>query len=329
MHSDESTARREASHWYVRLREEAPEDHTARADFEAWLAADPSHGAAWRSMQETMDIARQASRHGDIAPTATLSRKRRITARARRTSASSGRRIAVGRLAGAAIAALLFVLAMPSLMLHIKADYISAAGELQTVALPDGSSVQLGPSSAIAVHYTAAGRAVELLRGQALFDVRHDAARPFTVASRNLSTRVLGTRFDVRMVGAATSVSVNRGHVQVADRTRSSGEDLLVGDWVTISSDLPPQRGRIAPELVGAWAHREILADNRAIGSLVDEIRPWYKGRIVVTDSALAARKVTGIYNMQDPETALAMILKPYGGRITRITPWLLIVSAS
>jgi len=329
--ADETEARRDASHWYVRLREDG-DDTAVKAEFAAWLQADPLHAEAWESMTATMAAAARAradlrgySREGQAMPPRSASRRdRRVPPRRR-----SRFRMAVA--ATAAACAVAVAVALPSVSLRLRSDHITGAGEIERVRLADGSTVQLGPGSAIAVDYDGAGRTVRLLAGQAMFDVTRDPSRPFRVAAGDVTTTVLGTRFDVRMIGEATSVSVNRGHVQVEDAGAAppTRRDLRAGDWVRIDAHHAMLAGSIAPELVGSWRQANVLAENRTIASVIEEMRPWYGGRIVVTDAALAARPVTGIYNLRDPAQALAMIVKPYGGRITRITPWLLIVSGS
>ncbi|MCH2396215.1 hypothetical protein [Oceanibaculum sp.] len=58
-----------------------------------------------------------------------------------------------------------------------------------------------------------------------------------------------------------------------------------------------------------------------------DRLRRYHRGLILLNDSDLAARKVTGVYDLTDPASALAAILRPHGGTVTQITPYLLILS--
>lgn len=326
--ADESEARRDASHWYVRLREEE-EDEAVRAKFAAWLGADPLHAKAWASMCETMEaIGRAPPEHRSYPMPAPPRRQR---GRGRIVGAlvrgRPRKRIAVTSVAAASA----FLLALPTVSLHLRADNITGAGQVEQIRLADGSTVQLGPDSAVAIDYDGQDRKVRLLTGQALFDVTLNPTRPFRVVAGDVTTTVLGTSFDVRMIGGATSVAVRRGHVRVDDDGAAppSSHDLHAGNWVRIDARHAAQTGVVTPELVGGWSNGEVLAEKRSIASVIEEIRPWYGGKIMVTDAELASRRVTGIYNLKDPAQALSMIVKPYGGRVRRITPWLLIVSGS
>lgn len=87
-----------------------------------------------------------------------------------------------------------------------------------SVALEDGSVVDLGPRSSL--HYPAhfaADQRVVLLKGNGFFQVRRDPAKPFLVHSGAVVTRVLGTSFHVRTEtgSAKTNVEVVTGLVSV------------------------------------------------------------------------------------------------------------------
>ncbi|KEQ52186.1 FecR family protein [Sphingobium chlorophenolicum] len=327
---DEREARRSASHWYVRLREE-PDDDAVNAAFEEWLAADVRHAEAWVSMSETVAAAGRAPpelRTYTIPPRADPAA---IPTRRRSRSTGWRWRARPRVAAAAAAAACAALLAFPQAQLYFQADHSTSVAQVEQVRLADGSSIQLGPASAVAVDFDGKNRTVRLLAGQALFDVVHDPSRPFRVESGAITTTVLGTSFEVRTLGDNTEVAVRRGHVRVEDANASpaSRRELLAGDWVRINQDHTGTTGKIATELVGGWRRGDIMAENRTVASVIDEIRPWYRGAIVVTDSALAARAVTGIYNVHDPVKALRMIVNPYGGTVTRITPWLMVVSGA
>lgn len=316
--ADEKEARREASHWYVRLREESEEENVW-TQFDEWLQADPLHGKAWTSMCETMRV---------VARTPSRPRRDPRPNGFRHVWSVSIKRKPRGAIVAVAAAACTVMLALPAVSLRLRADHITSAGHVEQFRLADGSTIHLGPDSAVAVEYDSSTRNVRLLKGQALFDVTRNPTRPFRVVAGDVTTTVLGTSFDVRMIGDATSVAVRHGHVRVevngAAPRRS--RHLRVGQWVRVDSRHMTQ-GAMAPSLVGSWNDGQVLADNRSIASVIEEVRPWYNGRIIVMDPTLASRPVTGIYNLQDPAQALSMIVRPYGGYVSQVTPWILVVS--
>ena len=71
-------------------------------------------------------------------------------------------------------------------------------GEMKIFTLPDGSTVRLSPSSEIVFQKAFDDTIRQIsLKGEAWFDVVHLSDKPFIVKSSNLTTRVLGTRFNV------------------------------------------------------------------------------------------------------------------------------------
>lgn len=315
---DADRARREAADWLILLREE-PADESIAADFTAWLARDATHASAWASMTRTFAAVEALPpadpRHWPAPATAKLGWRAWV----------SSPRWAGALVAAAACFALLLG---PTLAVRLQADAATGAGEMRALRLADGSMVRLGPDSAISLDHDPRQRHVRLISGQAWFEVVHDPARPFTVSAGSVSTRVLGTGFDVRRLGARTEVAVRHGHVQVSEEGHPP-HDLLAGDWLRIAGDHHTDQGHQQPDLAGSWQDGSVLARNRSVAEVVDEIRPWYRGRILLTHDALAQARVTGVYDVHDPLGALKAAVTPRGGRITRITPWLVIVSGA
>ncbi|WP_330701320.1 FecR family protein [Novosphingobium resinovorum] len=324
MTAEGRTPERAAAEWFIALRED-PGDAALRTRFTAWLDADPRHAEAWAEMGETARIISAAplERRAYDVP-ASIPGHGLAWRRGRHRAMANPRRF-LKRAAVAAAVACLALVAAPTLLLRLSADHISGVGEVETIRLADGSTIELGPDSAIAVDYDSGGRGIRLLSGQAMFEVRRDPARPFSVTARDVTTTVLGTGFEVRMIGDATSVAVRHGRVRVEDG--ESTRELGAGDWVRIAPGALLSAGAGTPELVGAWRGGKVPVRNRPIAEAIDEMRPWYNGKIVLADRALGEKLVTGSYDFHDPARSLDLIIAPYGGRVVRITPWLMIVT--
>lgn len=318
------TAEEQAADWLILLREE-PESASLQGRFETWLDDDPVHACAWVAVSETFETIAEVRpeldgpwRQADIAPLRAPWRRWR--------QCSPGRAAVVrpSRLVAGAIAAALALWFAPAAMLRIQSDYVTGAGELRSVTLADGSIVNLGPGSALAVDYSPNARSVRLLKGEAWFDVEHNPAAPFRVVAGEVQTTVLGTSFDVRRVGGATAVSLKRGRVRVtvAGLTR----DLSPGQWIRAGGDHGVEAGVDDPALLGAWQGGAIIASNRPVDEVIDELRPWFGGRIVLLNRALAGSRIDGVYNAHDPESALAAIVSRAGGKVRRITPWVILI---
>jgi len=88
-------------------------------------------------------------------------------------------------------------------------------GENRSVTLADGSIVSLGGDTRIEVALSENVRAIELTRGEALFKVAKDSARPFKVRAGDATIIAVGTEFNVERDSDRAVVSVTEGRVVV------------------------------------------------------------------------------------------------------------------
>ncbi len=310
-------ARLEAAEWFVLLEDE-PDDAALRDRFDAWLEADSVHSQAWARISDTAAIVARspaALRDRWDAPAAPTPFTRRLAGRG-------------PALALAAMAAAVLVMLAPWFALHVRADHVSGSGSIRDIVLADGSKVRLGPDSAVGVSYDGSRRTIRLLAGQAWFDVAPDPVRPFSVAARGVTATALGTAFGVRLSDAEIGIEVDHGRVRVGGALPADIGDLTAGRWVSVEEGRTAA-GDMPVSMMGAWRQREIHAVDQPISEVIDELRPWYAGRIVIVDAALADERVSGIYSTRDPAEALRVLVHPHGGTVTSLTPWLLIVSRS
>lgn len=105
----------------------------------------------------------------------------------------------------------------------------TAIGDYQETALPDGSRIELNSNTQIEIDFTREQREIRLLRGEAFFDVAHDASRPFVVVAGDNYVIAVGTAFAVRLYDAEDDfeVTVTEGRVAVSDAAEKFfSEDL-------------------------------------------------------------------------------------------------------
>jgi transmembrane sensor len=308
-----------ASEWLVALRE-APDDTALRRRFECWLSADPAHLADWREIERTDDAFDRLRQARDRPPNVAVATPYR----------PPRRRLAFGLAAAVALAGLAIV-AGPDIALRIDADHVTGTAEQQTVALPDGSTVRLAPRSAIGIAFDDSGRRIRLLRGEAFFDVVHDTGRPFVVEASGTKATDLGTAFDVRLGPEGTEVAVRHGLVRVdsTDTQPAVSELLQAGDWIRATARRPAERGHLPVEAIGAWTQHRLIVKSRPVSEIIDALRPYFNGVIVVRNDELARRSTTGVYNLSDPVEALRAVARAQGATVHQISPWLLILSGA
>lgn len=353
-HSDsiEQEASRAASVWMIRL-QEAPNDAELRRAFDDWLA-DPVNAAAWAETQRmTRAVAGATPSHAESwgpflkQTCATSSRESaRANAPARRGATSGrqevrdgawsaaprrrvSRRRALGLAGMAAAASIVAVLVGPNIVRDLQADYTTSIAESRTVRLPDDSTLTVAPGSAIAVDYTAGERRIRLLSGEVFLEVAANADRPFRVVAGTVRVTVLGTAFNVARSDRGAEVSVAHGVVRVdlGDDTSPVAEALRAGEFVRVGPSGHARHGRQHVSEIGAWRQDQLIAQDQAFGDVVDRLRRYHAGAIVVADGSLGDEPVTGVYNLADPEAALRAIARSQKAVVRAVTPWLLVVS--
>ncbi len=103
------------------------------------------------------------------------------------------------------------------------AIFKTGVGQVKKLELPDGSTVWLNAMSSIRISEgfeKKSTRSVFLDEGEAYFEVKHDPAHPFLVVTSSVTTRVLGTSFNVKAYKLLNYVAVTlrTGHVEVSDK---------------------------------------------------------------------------------------------------------------
>lgn len=317
----EDRASLEATRWLVELHER-PDDREARRRFEAWRRASPANAAAWAETERLSEVATAMPRTYADAWKPVIARRRPAS---RWIVTRSWR---LGAAAMALAASVAFFVVAP-LVQRLQADHTTATAELRKVVLQDGSEVTLAPDSAIAVSYEPAGRQVRLLAGEAFFEVRPDASRPFRVLADTVETTVVGTSFDVRLSADGVVISVEHGIVRVGPASAAARDELRAGQALRVASDGETSRQAASPGTVAAWRDGQLVAQNVPLRDAVDQLRRYFAGTIVLASTSLGDRRITGAYNLADPEDALRAIAQAHGGKVRRIAPWLLVVSDS
>ncbi|EHD19965.1 DUF4880 domain-containing protein [Brenneria nigrifluens DSM 30175 = ATCC 13028] len=291
-----------------------PANPLVREQIRRWRGRDPSHEAVWAEAMEIHVLAGQVvqARRGESRASAGISRRSLVFGGAAALAAWG-----VGSLVA------------PGVLLRVRADHITATAELRRISLADGTLVALGPDSAIRSRFTPRERRVELLSGMAFFEVAPDDGRPFQAVADDLEVAASGA-FDLGWNAGFLSVAVERGRAEAALPTASSagGGTLSAGEWLTFDQESGGvERGWREPGRIALWRDGLLLVDREAVASVVARIARWQPGRVVIATPELGRRRVSGVYNLTSPQSALQAVVQPYGGTVRQLSSLLTVIS--
>lgn len=281
-------------------------DAAARMDFLRWRGQSPEHERAARQA-EALWGALPDTRHAEDY---------------RRRARLPRRWLA---LAAAFVGAIAVTLALPQPLAGLYADYTTRTGERRLLELADGSRVWLNSDSALSVDFNAQQRRLRLHGGEALFDVAKDPSRPFIVEAKGGEVRAVGTRFDVDSRGPQVRVDVTEGVVQV-NSAGGAPVRLSAGERLTYRDSAAPEAVQpLDLSSASAWQRGKLIFNQRPLGEVLDELERYLPGRIVLTDSALRQHKVSGVFDLQDPDALLKTLERLQPVKVTHL-PWLVLI---
>lgn len=333
----------EARAWLIEFDDEpaAPE---RLVEFRSWLARSPLHRraferavAAWWEMDRLAGPAREAPRAAaDPELEAELT-----------TNPGAQRRFRGSRwpvVAAGALAAVMVLAAGLGILLHasrpaparaIVSTYSTAIGQISTVSLADGSTVELNTASRLIVAYRDDARILRLAAGEAYFEVAPNPHRPFIVYAGRFSVTAVGTAFAVHRLAAGVDLTVTRGHVDL-DRLKAVPGNLPSGPvgGGTIDARLPVAGGQDAQVVNGrwllkpldarsmdqrlAWRDGMLMFEDEPLADVVTEISRYTPMKIVVSDPSIQSLKVGGYFSVRDVGAILETLHETLGIQVSR-----------
>jgi transmembrane sensor len=278
-----------------------------QAMFSQWLKADPAHAEAYAQAQVVWEMTQ--------VPARTLADEEALALQGYLNAMNRSRRASVRRWSGAlAMAACLLLMIslgsgwQPSRWIDdLGADYVSAPGEIRTVILADQSQVTLDADSAIAVDFSGGERHVQVRRGAGFFSVTH-TGEPFVVDAEKGQARVLGTQFEVRLQPHGAQVTVLSGRVGVTADKNAEQQILAAGQQVAYGEGTAQPLHLVDSEAQLAWRQGWLNYYKATLADVVEDLRRYYPGRIVLLNDELAQRRVSGSFPSKHPQAVLSSL---------------------
>lgn len=308
-HSAQKALAAEAADWHTRLRAQNLSDIDA-ARFRGWLAAHPERRREFEAVETFWEGFGVLEHSPEVI-------RARAEMNARRRSAKRAR---FQKIAGLSAAAAV-VLACASLLFIQNASntrLATAIGEQRTVPLADGSIITLNTNSEVRIDYTEARRGVELVRGQANFEVAKDASRPFIVRAGRSEVRAVGTVFDVYKAADTVTVTLIEGKVAVKDAQAevmlSPGEQLSYGN-----REISKKPSHIDVPRVTAWRARKLDFLNTPLAEAVQEANRYSRDEIVLQAPSLHGARISGTFEAGKTELFVEGVRSLYRLNVQRV----------
>ncbi len=191
------------------------------------------------------------------------------------------------------------------------AKYENSSAKILKISLPDGSSVWLQPKTQLSYNQSDRVYRQVNLKGEAFFDVKRDETRPFLIYSGKMTTKVLGTSFNVKAYPETEKfeVSVVTGKVSVINEsekevfvTPKQQVVLEIRSDVLTINELPQNK-------TFYWELASLNFDDTSMQSVVDNIEHNFNVKIHL-DPKLKNCRLSGNFDKEHLSTILEIICK-------------------
>lgn len=300
---DSDNIRAAAQQWFARLM--APDCNAAeRTAFELWRAADPANSAAYREVENVWDFSATLRNDPSIAAALQVALIPAPPARA-----PTRRWWPVLAMAASVLVAV--VVYRQSIAPEIVAPvrYATALGKQRTLVLDDGSKVVLDTATELQVQYGKHARRLTLLRGQADFQVQHNSARPFVVNTATGAITATGTKFQVRVDGGISTVTLLEGQVLVASQMGEETKTATLAPNERLAIDaagkLGPRQQVPEAELASAlgWLKGELVVKEWPLQAVVAEMNRYSNTKLRIEDASLRDVPISGVFKAGDQQS--------------------------
>jgi transmembrane sensor len=185
--------------------------------------------------------------------------------------------------------------------------YATGLGERKTLQLADGSRIELNTATTLRISRGSDHRTVWLDKGEAYFDIKHNAANPFTVFASGRRISDLGTKFSVRSDANRLKVALVEGLARIDDAdgaSKASSAILSPGDVAVATATSLKVVKKPEQELRDqlGWRRGMLVFVHATLADVAAEFNRYNETKIVIADPAVAQRRIGATFPSQDLE---------------------------
>lgn len=323
----------QAVSWYIEQQE--PLTERQRVAFLGWLRASPRHVAEYFAVVQmhgdfkaaaalkTLTVEQLVDQAGRDNPVVMFPMVGSAIRKEHVPQPGRARRVAmrVAGLAAAVVMAWLGVGYWRDANGLVERSFKGDVAAVRAVTLPDGTLVQLDKNSVIDVHFDGHFRRIEVIKGNALFDVGKDAHRPMLVNVGGHVLQDIGTVFDVKRDANGDTLTVISGRVRVlnaADESKQGGlaallnadpvADLTTGQQISLGIAGVSTKQPVQVAKVTAWLPSEIRFQHETIGNVARRFNAYTSKPLVIENGSIADERISGIFHADNPQAFAAYL---------------------
>lgn len=204
-----------------------------------------------------------------------------------------------------AIASIIGTVSWQQLSMPQEETHATPLGGHKIIVFKDGTRIELNTDTVLRISQKTGERKVWLDKGEAYFEVEHDAARPFTVMANGRKVTDLGTKFAVRQDVGKLSVSVVEGLVEVAAKGEKPQSLLKPGDVFTATKHSQTIIQKPVRNLRAGldWKHGKLFLDYATLPEAAAEFNRYNTRKLVIKGPKAAQLTIVGTFNARDIDT--------------------------
>lgn len=196
-----------------------------------------------------------------------------------------------------------------TLVMEAPHYYSTTFGQHSTITLEDGSIATLNTDTRIKVNYSEKQREIQLLKGQAMFDVAKNPNRPFIVLAGKQSIKAIGTIFDVRLNLTDVQVTMIEGVVEVNQILNHSSKSavenhhklktqrLVAGQQLITSVNKPLIVKETDVNKTVSWRDGRVIFENKSLIDAIQEMNRYSKIKIIaINPKELSKYHINGMF---------------------------------
>jgi transmembrane sensor len=210
---------------------------------------------------------------------------------------------------------------------ELAADYRTATGEQQRIALAEGASIELNTQTSISFGSSSETRDhIELISGEAAISTGQALKSPLTVAAGYGRFSAQNARFNVRYDGRAScSVSCLQGSLRV----ERFGSSLMLeaGRHVAYTPRGLSPSDVIDPDAIASWQGGLLVFRQTPLAEVVAEINRYRPGKILLLNAELGHRPVNARFRIENVDEIMTLAQRVFGAKVRSLPGGLVLLT--